>query len=473
MKIAVISHSDLPLALLAPAQSGAEECVFACHESGLARRARRRGFATVTGSLDDPSTFRRLRITRNDRVLVYLESRHEQDRCLRTLFELHPEVAVTVLHGPRTIPSPHWSGSVLALPLEKLGAAGLLGEMEKAATRRAVAAVRELFRGAERVLLLVQEDPDPDGLASALALRTLLGRNRLSAVIGSFGAVKRPENVSMVRLLGIHVQQLEPKQVAEFDRVALLDVQPMHSPGIPTDVDLVIDHHPRRSQLKARFRDIRPRYGATSTILTEYLLASGTPISQRLATALLYGIKTDTQLLGRDTTPKDVAAFAALYPLVSHATLRRIDRPQFPRGDLASLSYALAHAEIVDDILFAYLGPLTREDVIPYIADFCLEVESVEWSVVSGLYEGKLIVSIRYLAASRHAGEVTKAAFEAYGSAGGHRAMSKAVIPLGQIPQDCLEHASWVRDRFLVSLHERTTSSAPAAAAEEEGGVES
>ncbi|HSH70820.1 MAG TPA: DHH family phosphoesterase [Deferrisomatales bacterium] len=463
MKIAVIAHTDLPLALLDPKQSGAEECLFACEDPALARRARRRGFTTVTGPLDDLRTYRRLHISRNDQVLVCLESRQDQDRCFRALFEVHPKMAVTALHGPRSVPHPRWEGAVLALPMEKVGAAGLLGEMEKASTRRAVATVRELFKGAERVLLLVQEDPDPDGIASALALRTLLGRNRLSAVIGSFGAVKRPENVSMVRLLDINVQQLRPEQITEFDRVALLDVQPLHSPGIPTDVDLVIDHHPRRSQLKARFRDIRPRYGATSTILTEYLLASDTPISQRLATALLYGIKTDTQLLGRDTTAKDVAAFSSLYPLVNHATLRRIDHPQFPRRDLASLSHALTHAEIVDDILFAYLGPLTREDVIPYIADFCLEVEAVEWSVVSGLYEGKLIISIRYLAGARHAGEVTRAAFEAYGSAGGHRAMSKAVIPLVQIPQDCLAHDSWVRDRFLVALHEgRQTTGEPA-----------
>ena len=91
-----------------------------------------------------------------------------------------------------------------------------------------------------------------------------------------------------------------PEELAGYDRVALLDVQPFHSPDIPTHVDLVIDHHPRRTNYTARIKDVRPRYGATSTIMTEYLLASDTPISSRLATALLYGIKTDTQLLGRD-----------------------------------------------------------------------------------------------------------------------------------------------------------------------------
>ncbi len=38
--------------------------------------------------------------------------------------------------------------------------------------------IRELTRGAENMLILTQHDPDPDALASGMALRTLLGRNR-------------------------------------------------------------------------------------------------------------------------------------------------------------------------------------------------------------------------------------------------------------------------------------------------------
>jgi len=294
----------------------------------------------------------------------------------------------------------------------------------------------------------VQDDPDPDGLASAMALRVLLGRNKLSATIGSFGYVTRPENVAMTRMLDIDVMKLTKDDLSKFDRIALIDVQPFHSPDIPTKIDAVIDHHPRRSNYTAKFRDVRPRYGATSTIMTEYLLASNSPISQRLATALLYGIKTDTQLLGRDTTPMDVEAFAALYPLANQSTLRRIDRPQIPRNDLRSFSAALMESRLMDDVLYAHLGPLTREDVIPYFADLCLEVENVEWSVASGVYEGQLIVSVRTYGNGKPAGEVVKAAFEPFGSAGGHRAMAKAVIPLKNLPPECLDHEEWLRNRF-------------------------
>ena len=462
MRVAVISQTDLPLLLLDP-RAGSDPFLFVTDVPALARRAKRRGYATATGSLHDPRLYARIRLSAQDRVLVHVPRLGDLDRVLRTLFRACPELPVAALVEPGKKPPKRWKDRILFLPTEQIGSVCLRAEIEKAATRRMLSAIRTLFQGAEKVLLLVQDDPDPDGLASALALRALLGRNRLTAVIGSFGQVKRPENVAMVRLLDIQVKILAPRDLSEFDRVALLDVQPLHSPDIPFEVDLVIDHHPKRPQCRAKIADVRPKYGATSTIMTEYLLASDTPISQRLATALLYGIKTDTQLLGRDTTPMDVSAFAALYPLANHALLRRIDRPEFPRKDLPALSHALEHADVVDDILFAYLGPLTREDVVPFIADFCLGVEGVEWSVVSGLYEGRLIISVRNYGSGRSAGEIMKSAFEAYGSAGGHKAMAKAVIPLDRIPPECLDHASWVRDRFLSSLYEPRSATRRAA----------
>ncbi|MBI5016691.1 MAG: DHH family phosphoesterase [Deltaproteobacteria bacterium] len=460
MRIVVITRSELPL-LFFEGSAPEEPRLVLSDDRALVRRAYRRGFHTATGDLDSDRLYRRVRACAADRFLVFLPAGHELDRCLVALLSAAPDAAVTVLLEPGVPPPARWKDHVQFTPTDRVGSTFLRIELERAATRGMLAAIRFLFRGAERVLLLVQDDPDPDGLASALALRSLLGRNRLTAVIGSFGRVTRPENVAMTRLLDIQVQHLAPGALREFDRVALLDVQPYHSPSIPTEVDLVIDHHPRRSNYQATIRDIRPRYGATSTIMTEYVLAAGAPISQRLATALLYGIKSDTQLLGRDATPMDVAAFAALYPDASHPLLRRIDRPQLPRRDLGTLSHAFRNAQIHHDILFTHLGPLSREDVIPYIADFCLEVEGVDWSVVSGVFEGRLTISVRNYGGSRSAGDVVKAAFEPYGSAGGHRSMAKAVIPLGQLPPTCLDHEAWVRDAFLATYAVREEIEAP------------
>lgn len=452
MRVVVVARNDLPFLLFEPVVCE-EQALFLTDSPALARRARRKGFRAFCSDLSSPRVYRKAGISSLDRFLVHLPGNRGLDDCLEALLTASPTAAVTVLLEPPSTPPPRWKEQVLFVATQRLSSVCLKTEMERSATRGTLAAIRLLFRGADRVLLLVQDDPDPDGIASALALRALLGRNRLSAMIGSFGSVTRPENVAMTRLLDIQVHRIDSSALAAFDRIALLDVQPFHSPDIPLQVDLVIDHHPRRGNYAAALKDIRPRYGATSTIMTEYLLASGLPISQRLATALLYGIKTDTQLLGRDTTPMDVAAFATLYPEANHALLRRIDRPQLPRKDLGTLSHAFRNATIQKDILFTHLGPLSREDVIPYIADFCLEVESVDWSVVSGVFEGKLILSVRNYGAGKGAGEVVKAAFEAFGSAGGHRSMAKAVVPLQNLPLTCLDHERWVRETFLAALN--------------------
>ncbi|MBI5440680.1 MAG: DHH family phosphoesterase [Deltaproteobacteria bacterium] len=455
----LIARTEFPLLLFEP-HAAEEVRLLVTDDRALARRARDQGFRTATGDLGNPALYRRIGASPHDRFVVQLEAA-VLNRCLSALLEADRAAAVTVLSEPEPAQAARWREEVVFLPVERLGSVCLRAELERAAARAGLAKIRQLFRGAERVLLLVQDDPDPDGLASALALRTLLGRNRQTAVIGSFGPVTRPENLAMIEALDLPVQLLEPETLAGFDRVALLDVQPFHSPNIPTEVDLVIDHHPRRTNYSAQIQDVRPRYGATSTIMTEYLLASELGISQRLATALLYGIKTDTQLLGRDTTPMDVAAFSALYPLANQGLLRRIDRPQLPRRDLDALSRAFRHAHFEGDVLFTHLGPLSREDVIPHIADFCMEVEGVGWAVVSGLFDRRLVLSVRAFGGGKNAGEVVRAAFEGYGSAGGHRASAKAVMPLENLPAEASEPEKWVRSRFLGTLAE-TAQSPPA-----------
>ncbi len=169
-----------------------------------------------------------------------------------------------------------------------------------------VAQIQRLFVRREKIAILLQPDPDPDGIACGFALRALLGRKSPTTPLVSFGEAKRPENVAMIEALGIEVRTIDLDQLEEFDGIALVDVQPTvfgESRFLRAlqNVDLVIDHHPERGGYDAVIRDIRTHYGATSTILTEYLSAAGLELRPRLATALLYGIKSDTQLLGRDT----------------------------------------------------------------------------------------------------------------------------------------------------------------------------
>ncbi len=296
-----------------------------------------------------------------------------------------------------------------------------------------VVRLRDLLVGREKVGLLLQPDPDPDGIACAYALRALLGRKSPTAPLISFGEVKRPENLAMVRALGIEVRTVTPEELDEFDGIALVDVQPTvfgdPPPARVLSVDVVIDHHPERSGYDAVIRDIRTGYGATATILTEYLQAAEMEVRPKLGTALLYGIKSDTQLLGRDTSSADMQAFAFLHSCHSPALLRRIERPALPEDGLRALGRALSKTEVHDGIHLLVLGRV-REDVIPQVAELGLQAEGTEWAIAAGIVGSDLVFSVRNVGYVRAAGEVVRGIVEGLGVGGGHRSMAKGIIPV-------------------------------------------
>jgi nanoRNase/pAp phosphatase (c-di-AMP/oligoRNAs hydrolase) len=236
--------------------------------------------------------------------------------------------------------------------------------------------------------------------------------------------------VRMVNLLDIHVEPIAAEQVESFDRVAMVDVQPHYFGGVIDKVDLVIDHHPAQPGYSAVFKDIRPDYGSTSTILTEHLRAVDANISERTATALLYAIKSDTLFFNRQANRVDIDAFSYLYPLADAALIRKMEGAEITMERLEYVLEAKQQGHLVEQVFCAFLGNTPREDFIPYVADFYLQLENVKWTIVSGIVNDSLIVSVRNLGYSRNAGEFVRKYFADIGSAGGHRAMAKAVVPL-------------------------------------------
>ena len=308
----------------------------------------------------------------------------------------------------------------------------LQAELRHIETTHRVKKIRDLLDGADKIALLLQPDPDPDGIASALALRTLLGRNKVSTPIVTFGKVTRPENIAMIHLLDLEVTTIPIQELENYDRVVLLDTQPSHFNFKLPRVDVVIDHHPDHGETYADvpYVDIRSKYGATSTILTEYLRAGAVNIGQRLATALLYGIKSDTLHLNRQVIDSDLYAFMTLYPKINYNLLRRIEKPEIPIRFAPILARALISMQYQDNILVTSLGEVEREDLIPQIADFLLQFEDVEWVVCAGIFDQYLIVSVRNVGYVKSAGDVVKKIVEGWAQGGGHRTMAKALFPL-------------------------------------------
>jgi nanoRNase/pAp phosphatase (c-di-AMP/oligoRNAs hydrolase) len=317
--------------------------------------------------------------------------------------------------------------------------------------------IRSLFAEGKKIHILLQHDPDPDAIGSALALRELLGRNRATTPLVTFGEITRPENLAMIRLLEIQIERITYEDLhKDGARLALVDVQPPYFDRPLGRVDLVVDHHPKRASFKSRFADLRTAYGATSTIFTEYLRAVGMVPSQRLATALVYGIKTDTLFLERGSNQADLSAFNFLYPLANKAMITRIERPALPREDLEAMGRALSRLQIDNSVAVIHLGEINREDVIPQIAEFCLQIEGVDWAVVSGLVQNRVVISVRNVGYVKSAGEIMKKLYDDIGSAGGHRSMAKAVVPLDRFKEKFGEVSEKViRDAMLPLIADR------------------
>ena len=285
----------------------------------------------------------------------------------------------------------------------------LVTEFARSLTRARVQQYQRYFSDADRVLIVLHNDPDPDAMASGLALRNVLKRTKTTAIIAAVQGVSRPENVRMMNLLDIHVEVLTPAQMKEFDRIAMVDVQP-HYFGEPIDrIDLVIDHHPEQEGYTAVFKDVRPDYGSTCTILTEHLRSVDANISERTATAMLYAIKSDTLFFNRQTNRVDIEAFSYLYPLADAALIRKMEGAEITAERLDYVMKAHAGGKLVDQVFCGFLGTLPREDFVPYVADFFLQLEHVKWTVIAGVVHDSLIISVRNLGYSKNAGEFVAA----------------------------------------------------------------
>ena len=146
--------------------------------------------------------------------------------------------------------------------LEAARAQGLASEIVTTArsekTRARVQQYQRYFADADRVLILLHNDPDPDALASGLALRNLLRRTKTTAIIGAMQGVTRPENLRMANMLDIQVEPITPASFQEFDRIATVDVQPHYFGGQLMRADLVIDPRQPTAAWAAPVRALLP-----------------------------------------------------------------------------------------------------------------------------------------------------------------------------------------------------------------------
>ncbi len=301
------------------------------------------------------------------------------------------------------------------------------------------------FSGSHQVLIVI--NADPDAIASAMAIRRLLWRKVPSVTISNINIINRPDNLAMIRLLGVKLVPFADIKVDQFSRIVIVDSQPDHNEFMTKlEVDVIIDHHPDAGY-KAPFVDIRPHYGATATILTEYLRAAKIKPSARLATGLYHGIKTDTNDFKGRTQIEDVRAFQYLFRYANIHLARKIEQADLRFDLLKYFKIALQNMRRRKGKVYVHLGNVVNPDVCVLVADFFMRVNTVTWSIVSGICEKKLTIIFRNDGIRKNAGKVAKEGFGMLGNAGGHKNMARAEIVLSKLK----DHVDVKDDKKLLS----------------------
>jgi nanoRNase/pAp phosphatase (c-di-AMP/oligoRNAs hydrolase) len=306
----------------------------------------------------------------------------------------------------------------------------------------------EVLSREQRWLLLI--NADPDAMASALALKRILSRRVQLAEIAKVNTLTRPDNLAMVRYTRLHMIDFSEELPAAFDHFALLDSQPDHHAVFKTiPFTLILDHHPRPAKpLKdVPFVEIRPEYGAASTLLTELLYNLKIRPGKYLATALQFGIKTDTDNFGRHFYDVDLRAFQYLSRFADAHLLARIARSEFHERKLNIFAKACTGlCKVGVSGRHVHVGKVDTPDILVNIADFFMRVYEIRWIAVSGRYGDVLVIIFRGDGVARDLGSLSARSFGDLGSAGGHKSMARAEIPVAAAGAEDL--GSFIRKRL-------------------------
>ncbi|MDR2350350.1 MAG: DHH family phosphoesterase [Deltaproteobacteria bacterium] len=323
------------------------------------------------------------------------------------------------------------------------------------------------FARDDRVLIVITADPD--SIASAVALKRLLWHRVHQVSIASTNEVRRPDNLRLLKGLALKLPLLSDVKIADFTKFAMVDSQPHHSPQMNgIDFAVIIDHHPpgpKAANDKNVFHDIRPDWGATASILVNYLQAARVKPNKALATALFYAIKTDTQNFVRQGQLEDMRAFRWVFPFIHPPLLSDIEMSPIDRSAFEVFKVALNETIFYKQYAFAYMDDLDHPDTLVIVADFLMQVVGVTRVIVSGVFDNRLIVVLRSAGLRGNLGKLAAQAFGSLGSAGGHRNMARAEIELDaldpRIAHKPAKLANFIIDRLSDALSAKKEPAVP------------
>jgi len=292
----------------------------------------------------------------------------------------------------------------------------------------------QILEGCEELLIIVHNNPDPDAIASAMALGYFVEkRYQIRTSIAYGGNIGRSENRSMVNKLKVKMKQIGRIRFAKYDRIALVDTQPgAGNNALPAEIKchIVIDHHPPPRPINADLIVVKPEIGVCASILIEWLNQSEIEINADLATALSYAIISETQNLGREASQRDIQAYLSVYVKSSIRKLAQIINPKLPHPHFVTLEKTLHKAVTYRNLICAHLGAVPSAEIVAEMADFLLRHQNISWSFCTGRFKKNMFLSLRSSNQKAKAGMLIKHLVDNPKNVGGHGMLAGGYIPL-------------------------------------------
>ncbi len=300
------------------------------------------------------------------------------------------------------------------------------------------------------LLILTHDFPDPDAVASAFALQHLAQSVfGMEVKIAYGGVVGRMENRAMVRTLRIRMHRFHPILLERHANIALVDTQPVFQnnpfPG-NRKAAIVLDQHPSDTPPEAGFAIVDPDCGATCVLVAQALLQTGADIPARVATALAYGILTDTLDLYRARRPDVAQTYLKVLQHADMRALARIQNPVRPRKFFSVLGRGIRDAVQYRRLVVTHLGAVDTPDRVSQVAEFLLTYRRAQWCFATGRFKGRLHASLRTVRQDAQAGEVLRDVFDRRNEAGGHGPIAGGSCRVGL---DAPEETWAERERLL------------------------
>lgn len=282
---------------------------------------------------------------------------------------------------------------------------------------------------------LIAISADPDAMAASMALKRILKHKGATADIARINDIARPDNLAMIRYTRLHMLRFKPSMLKKYTHFAVVDSQPSHHPEFDgIKFSIIIDHHPLVTEPEsAALQDIRPEYGATSTMMTEYLYNLKIRPGVRLGTALQFGIRTDTLAFQRNVNEVDLRAYQFLGKFADASLLQRIMSNEFHLDWLYYFAKGINKLKRVGRGYLIFMDKVESPDILVLLADFFMRVYEIRWIAVAGLYEKQVVMSLRSDGMAQDVGRLAALQFNELGSAGGHKTMARAEFPVSAV----------------------------------------